>query len=240
MALLCVAACSEIAPIRPYTEVHAGDGPHPGYLTALRTREGVGKYYLGREIAHYMSHQGASWLERPERAKEEHPDLLMTALALKQGDVVVDMGCGTGYYSWRVAERVGAQGKVLGVDIQPEMLALWAKNMAARNLLNVEAVLGTTTDPRLPAESVDLMLLVDVYHEFDHPFEMTRAMIRALKPGGRIVMVEYRLEDTRLPISTAHKMSEAQIKKEMAVHPVVWVETNHALPWQHMVIFRKQ
>jgi protein-L-isoaspartate O-methyltransferase len=213
---------------------------HPGYQSGPRTRDGIGKFYLGREIAHYMTHHGASWLERPEREKEERPDLLMTALAVKPGDVVADIGCGTGYYSWRLAEKVGARGRVIGVEIQQEFLDLLARNMAARKLTNVLGHLGAVTDPKLPPASVDLVLMVDVYHEFDHPFEMMAALVKALKPGGRIAFVEFRLEDPEVPIKLLHKMSEAQVKKEMAVHPLEWVETVKTLPWQHLIVFKKK
>src|SRR5262245_35970428 len=131
---------------------------------------GIGKFYLGREIAHVMGHQAADWLERPEREAEEKPDLLVEALKLKSGEVVADIGAGTGYYSWRMAYSVGEKGLVYAVDIQQEMLDLLAKRMADRKTTNVKGVLGTITDPKLPPRSVDLVLMVDVYHEFDHPF----------------------------------------------------------------------
>src|SRR2546427_4079135 len=200
---------------------------------------GIGKFYLGREIDHVMGHQAADWLERPEREAEEKPDLLLEALKLKPGDVVADIGAGTGYYSWRMANLVGDQGLVYAVDIQQEMLDWLAKKMAERKVTNVKGVLGTITDPKLPAHSVDLVLLVDVYHEFDHPFEMMQATCKALKPGGRAVLVEFRAEDPKVPIKEVHKMSEAQVRKEMTVHPLEWVETADVLPWQHIVVFRK-
>jgi len=242
-ALLATTPFAQTQPAKPAAEPAAAaplPPGHPGYVTGRRTRDGIGKYFLGREIAHFMTHHGAEWLERPEREKEERPDLLMTALALKPGDVVADIGCGTGYYSWRAAEKVGPRGKVIGVEIQQEMLDLLAKKMAERKVTNVSGHLGTTTDPKLPPASVDVALMVDVYHEFDHPFEMTQALIKSLKPGGRIVFVEFRLEDPDVPIKLVHKMSEAQVRKEMAVHPLEWVETNKSLPWQHVIVFRKK
>ena len=201
---------------------------------------GIGKFYLGREIAHVMGHQAADWLERPEREAEEKPDLLLEALKLKSGDVVADIGAGTGYYSWRMAKDVGEKGVVYAVDIQQEMLDLLAQKMAERKISNVKGVLGTITDPKLPAHSVDLVLMVDVYHEFDHPFEMMKAICQALKPGGRVVFVEFRAEDPKVPIKEVHKMSEAQVRKEMSAQPLEWVETIATLPWQHVIVFKKK
>lgn len=202
--------------------------------------DGIGKFYLGREIAHVMGHQAADWLERPGREQEERTDLLVPALKLKPGDVVADIGCGSGYYSRRLAKAVGTNGVVFGVDIQPQMLELLTNKLAAENIFNVRPVLGTVTDPKLPRASVDLILMVDVYHEFDHPYEMVEAMCRALKPGGRIVFVEFRAEDPTVAIKAVHKMSEAQVRREMAGHPLEWVETIGVLPQQHMIMFRRK
>ena len=202
--------------------------------------DGIGKFFLGREIAHVMGHQGADWLERPERVEEENPDLLVQALKLRPGEVVADIGAGTGYISWRLAQKVGRTGRVLGVDIQPEMLALLTNKMAQLNLTNVVPVLGTITDPNLPPASVDLVLMVDVYHEFDHPYEMMRGICQALKPAGRVAFVEYRAEDPRVPIKRVHKMTAAQVRKEAALHPLDWVETSEVLPRQHIIVFRKK
>jgi SAM-dependent methyltransferase len=201
---------------------------------------GTGKFYMGREIALVMGHQAADWLERPEREREEAPAKLLDALKLRPGQVVADVGAGSGYFTFRLAERVGPRGKVLAVDIQPEMLTLIRKRMKERGLTQVEPVRGTETDPRLPAGSVDLILMVDVYHEFSHPWEMTTAMVRALKPGGRLVFVEYRLEDPEVPIKLVHKMSQKQVLKEMEPHPLRWVGTLDFLPRQHVVIFEKK
>ena len=203
-------------------------------------RDGIGKFYFGREIAHVMGHQAAGWLERPERESEERTDLLVDALPLKAGDVVADIGAGTGYFSWRMAKRIGENGKVFAVEIQQEMLDLLMVNMQKRGVAGiVKPVLGTVHDPKLPDASTDLILLVDVYHEFDFPYEMTRAMVKALKPGGRLVLVEYRGEDPQVPIKKLHKMTEAQVKKEMAIHPIKFEKTLTMLPQQHVIIFRK-
>jgi ubiquinone/menaquinone biosynthesis C-methylase UbiE len=213
--------------------------PVTRYQPGMRTRDGIGKYYFGREIAHYMTHLGAPWLDRPERDQEERPDLVMKALALKPGDLVADIGCGTGYFSWRMAKEVGPQGTVYGTEIQPEMLDLLATKMKERGVTNVVGVLGTTTDPKLP-KPVDLVIMVDVYHEFDHPWEMMDAICRQLKPGGRVVLVEYRGEDPDVPIKPLHKMTEAQVKKEMAAQPLEHLETIRTLPRQHIIIVRKK
>ena len=216
--------------------------PEPLYETrAQHDRNGIGKFFLGREIAHVMGHQAAGWLERPEREEEERTDLAVAALGLKPGDAVADIGCGSGYYASRMGRIGGEKGVVFGVDIQQEMLDLLARRMKKLRVGNVKPVLGTEKDPKLAPESCDLMLLVDVYHEFDFPYEMTRAMIPALKKGGRLVLIEFRGEDPKVPIKEVHKMTEAQVKKEMALHPELeWVETKKDLPQQHIVIFRRK
>jgi precorrin-6B methylase 2 len=200
---------------------------------------GIGKFYMGREIAQVMGHEAAGWLERPEREQEEEPNKLLDALKIKPGDVIADIGAGSGYLTFRMAERVGPKGKVLAVDIQSEMLALIRQRMKARKITTVEPIQGTETDPKLPPDNVDLIVMVDVYHEFSYPWEMTAAMIRSLKPGGRLVFVEYRLEDPKVWIKLVHKMSEKQVRKEMEPHPVRWIETLGVLPQQHIVIFKK-
>lgn len=201
--------------------------------------DGTGKFYCGREIAQVMSHAGADWLERPERETEEAPDRAVAALALQPGQVVADFGAGTGYFTWRLAQAVGPTGRVFAVDIQPEMLDRLRTNLAARAVTNVLTVLATEQDPRLPAASLDLVLLVDVYHELAWPHEVLTALCRALKPGGRLAFVEYRAEDPAVPIKPLHKMSETQLLREAARHPLEWVTTVRSLPWQHLVIFRK-
>jgi precorrin-6B methylase 2 len=208
-------------------------------LRSEHSPDGIGVFFLGREIAHVMSHAGADWLERPEREAEERPDLLLRALRLQPGDVVADVGAGTGYHAWRLAEAVASAGRVYAVEVQPEMLDRLRPNMAARGITNVVPVLGTSTDPRLPEGALDCILMVDVYHEFDRPCEMLERLCRALKPSGRLVFVEFRAEDEAVPIKPLHKMSERQIRREAALHPLEWVETITTLPWQHVVTFRK-
>ena len=174
----------------------AGLAQAPDYTyRAEHDPDGIGKFYAGREIAQVMGHQAADWLDRPERAAGGAAGLLLQLLPLQPGEVAADIGAGTGYLSWRMAERVGDKGRVYCVDIQQEMLDLLAKNMAQRHTTNFQNVLGTITDARLPSNSVDLVLMVDVYHEFDHPWEMMQSIVRGLKPGGRVVWVEYRAED---------------------------------------------
>jgi precorrin-6B methylase 2 len=202
--------------------------------------EGTGRFFQGREIAQVMGHPGADWLERPERATEERPDWVIPALKLRRGEVAADIGAGTGYFSWRLAQAVGPGGRVLAVDIQSEMLDRLARAMAARGVTNVVPILGAVADPKLPAGAVDLALMVDVYHELSQPYEMLDAIVRSLKPGGRVAFVEYRAEDPSVPIKRVHKMTEAQVRKEAELHSLVWVETVRTLPWQHLIIFRKK
>ncbi len=230
-----VATCASLAAtaeaVRPATAQ---------YETKRASRDGIGKFYFGREIAQVMGHQGASWLERPEREVEERTDLLLAALDLKPGAVVADIGAGSGYFSWRMARQIGPNGSVYAVEIQQEMLDLLMANMRKRQVGDVvRPLLGTIQDPKLPPASVDLILLVDVYHELDYPYEMTQAMIRALKPGGRLVLVEYRGEDPAVPIKPLHKMTAAQVKKELAVHAVTFEKNVATLPRQHILIFKK-
>ncbi len=202
--------------------------------------EGIGKFYLGRQISHVMGHQGARWLERPEREREENTSELIRCLNLKPGDQVADIGVGTGYIARRMAKVIGEKGTVFGVDIQPEMLELLEKKMKAAGVQNVKGTLGTISDPKLPPNSMDFVIMVDVYHEFSHPYEMMAGIVKALKPGGRVAFVEYRGEDPKVPIKRLHKMTEAQVKKETALFPLKHVETYKKLPWQHVVFFEKK
>jgi ubiquinone/menaquinone biosynthesis C-methylase UbiE len=187
-----------------------------------------------------MGHQGADWLDRKEREQEERTDKVLAALPLKPGMVVADLGAGSGYYTFPMAQEVGPKGKVYAVDVQKEMLAIIRRKTKAKKVTNVEPVLGTATDPKLPKGKVDLILMVDVYHEFSHPYEMTVALLDALKVGGQLVFVEFKLEDENVPIKLVHKMSEKQVKKEMAIHPLKHVRTVGDLPWQHVIFFSKK
>ena len=223
-ALLVAGAVSVFAASAPYT--HGPASP-----------DGIGKFYAGREISHVMGHEGADWLERPEREAEEMPDKLVAALGLKPGDRVADIGAGTGYITRRLAPAVAPSGAVYAVEIQQEMLDALTNRLAGVGITNVVPILGAVDDPKLPAAALDLIVMVDVYHEFDHPHEMVRAMCRALKPGGRLVFVEYRLEDPAVPIKRLHKMSEEQVRREMALHPLRWLRTLPDLPRQHILVF---
>jgi ubiquinone/menaquinone biosynthesis C-methylase UbiE len=214
--------------------------PAGRYTRVAPSADGIGKRYMGREIAGVMGWQGAAWLEREEREREERTDLLVTALQLKPGMVVADIGAGTGYLARRMAPAVAPEGKVLAVDVQPEMVAMLQSMVRQSGLTQIQPSLGAEDDVKLPASSVDLAIMVDVYHELALPYEMLASIVRALKPGGQLVFVEYRAEDPNVPIKALHKMSVAQIKREAAVHPLVWDRTVGSLPWQHLVVFRRR
>ncbi|MCZ2496143.1 methyltransferase domain-containing protein [Xylophilus sp. Kf1] len=210
------------------------------YVAGVPSTDGIGKRYLGREIAQVMGWQGAQWLERQEREKEERTDLFLDALELKPGTVIADIGAGTGYLSRRMARLVAPSGRVLAVDVQPEMVALLRKTAEAEGICNITPSLGTESDARLAPGSVDLAIMVDVYHELSAPYEMLRSVVQSLAPGGRIVFVEYKAEDPAVQIKPLHKMTERQIRREAEVLPLQWVRTDARLPWQHVVIFKKK
>ena len=215
--------------------------PQPPYETREKhDPNGINKWYLGREIAHVMGPGGIPWLNRPERESEENPTKCIEALELKGGEVIADLGAGSGYYSFRLAAKVGEKGRILAVEIQDEMIAELKKRIAKDKIANVETVKCTEKDPMLPEGGVDLVLMVDVYHELAFPYEVMTAIRKALKPEGRVVLVEYRKEDPKVPIKEVHKMSEEQIKKEMAVVGLSHVKTVDTLPWQHIAIFAKK
>src|SRR6266699_766268 len=192
----------------------------------------------GREIAPVMGMGGADWLVRSERVAEEAPDRALDAIGLKKGDVVADIGAGVGYFTWRMAERVGSTGKVYANDIQPRMLEQLKKNVASRGLTNVVPVLGAEDDPKLPAGKLDLELLVDVYHEFSKPREMLAKLREALKPSGRLVLLEYRKEDPSVPIRLEHKMTVQEVRAEIEPEGFKFETSLESLPRQHILIFR--
>jgi ubiquinone/menaquinone biosynthesis C-methylase UbiE len=195
--------------------------------------------YMGREIAQTMHYLGAPWLIRESRDREEDCNTLLQALHLQLGVTVCDMGCGNGFYSLRIAKLVGERGKVVAVDIQREMLELLKERAAAERMSNIEPVLGTLIDPKLQPNSIDLVLLVDVYHEFSHPEQMLAAIRKSLKPAGRVALVEFRAEDASVPIKPLHKMSKAQIMKEFPANGFKLVEEFDKLPWQHLMFFER-
>jgi predicted methyltransferase len=193
----------------------------------------------GRRYAGVMGSAGADWLVRPEREAEEQPGRALDLIGIAKGSTAADIGAGAGYITWRLAERVGPTGKVYANDIQPEMLDLLRRNMRERKLENVETVLGAIDDPKLPADAVDLVILVDVYHEFSKPQEMLRKIREAMKPDGRLVLLEYRAEDPKVPIRAEHKMTVAQVKAELEPEGFRLDKVIEDLPRQHILIFKK-
>jgi SAM-dependent methyltransferase len=204
----------------------------------LHSADGIGKFYMGREIAKVMGHTEALWLERPSRVVTEQPQQVLEALDLKSTDVVADIGAGTGYFSFRISPLI-PKGKVLAVDIQPEMLDIIDFLKQEKHITNVEPILGSVTNPNLPDESIDLALMVDAYHEFEYPKEMMEGVVRALKIGGRVVLVEYRRENPLIPIKALHKMTQKQARKEMKAVGLQWLETKNFLAQQHVMVFEK-
>jgi ubiquinone/menaquinone biosynthesis C-methylase UbiE len=193
----------------------------------------------GRVIAPIMGYEGAAWLERPEREREEAPSKAIAALDIKPGQVVADVGAGSGYYTVRLAERVGPSGKVFATDIQPQMVALLQQRVARDRLTQVEVVLATETDPRLPSNRLDLIVMVDVYHELARPQEVLRQLRAALKPDGRLVLIEFRKESAWVPIREEHKMSVQEARLELEAESYRFDRVIDVLPWQHILVFRR-
>lgn len=194
-------------------------------------------HYMEREIAQTMHFAGAPWLMRETRQREEDCSTMLKALKVKRGQRVCDMGCGNGFYTLKLARLVGEKGTVVAVDIQSEMLHMLEERAKEARVKNIELVQGTVADPMLPPGELDLILLVDVYHEFSHPEQMLAAMHGALKPKGRLALVEFRLEDPAVPIKLVHKMSKEQITKELTANGYKLVEEFDKLPWQHLMFF---
>lgn len=226
--LLCACLVGSV----PAAEPEAATGPADSEAIPPPLTE-----YKGRTIAPTMSYRGAPWLIRATREKEESCNELLEALQLKPGQVACDIGCGNGFYTLKLAELVGDEGKVLAVDIQPEMLTLLRERAKAEGVTNVEPILSTVIDPDLPEGTIDLILLVDVYHEFSHPEHMLQAMRRSLAPNGRIALVEFREEDPLVPIKPLHKMSKKQMLKEFLPNGFRLVDKYDELPWQHVMFF---
>ena len=199
---------------------------------------GINKWYMGRQIAQVMSHYGIDWLEREEREMEENTSLLLKNLAVKPGMVIADIGAGSGYHSALLSKMVGS-GKVFAVDVEPEMIAYLNERINQEKLSRIVPVLSTEQRLYLPENTIDMMLLVDVYHEFSYPYEMALSMLAALKPGGKLVLVEFRSEDPTVPIKTIHKMSEVQAIKEFKAAGFIFDKNIDNLPWQHCMVFTK-
>lgn len=201
--------------------------------------DGIGKWYMGREIAFVMSHYGISWLERPEREKEERVTLLLKNMDLKPGMTVADIGSGSGYHAVRMSKMVG-EGKIYAVDVEPKMIDYLNKRIKDEGYKNIKTILGKEQSVELPAASIDIMIMVDVYHELSFPYEMARSMLDALKPGGKLFLIEYRAEDSSVPIKQVHKMSQKQAIKELRAAGFSFVKNMGNLPWQHCLVFKKQ
>jgi SAM-dependent methyltransferase len=239
---LLIACCFVAGPALTHADTPPKAGSERYQFRKAHDPYGIGKFYLDREIAQVMGHQGAGWLERPEREREEQPNKVMQVLKLRRGAAVADIGAGTGYFTFRLSKAVGEKGAVYAVEIQQEMLDIIKKKYLADRTIpaNIKLVLGKEDDPKLPDGALDLILMVDVYHEFAYPYEMTQHLVKALKPGGRLVFVEYRKEDPSVNILLVHKMLEKQVKREMAEFPLRWVQTSEVLPTQHIIIFEKK
>ena len=212
------------------------DPPH--YTRKKPSRDGIGKVYMGREMSQVVGHMAVRWLERPEREREELPKEVIKNMELKPTDVVADIGAGSGYFTFRMAPEV-PEGKVLAVDIQKPMLTFIENRKKETGLENVETLLGTIEDTRLPEGTVDAVLMVDAYHEFSHPREMMESIVKGLKKGGRVILIEYRGEDPTVPIKPLHKMTQKQAIKEMEAVGLKHRETRDFLPRQHFMIFEK-
>jgi ubiquinone/menaquinone biosynthesis C-methylase UbiE len=214
------------------------------FLASIWTLQPLGRAQsehplTGRRIAPVMGMSGAEWLERSEREQEELPEKALDAIGIKKGMVVADVGAGSGFFSVRLARRVGPSGKVYANDVQPEMLALLKKKIADENLTNVETVLGTEGDPKLPKNTLDLIIMVDVYHELSQPQRMLRKLREALKPDGRLILLEFRKEDPRIPIRPEHKMSIDEVRTEVSAEGFRLDRVLKDLPRQHVFIFYK-
>lgn len=209
------------------------------YTYQTPSRNGTGKYYLGREISYVMGHLAAGWLERPEREREENVSQAIENMGIQPDEHIADIGAGSGYYTFRMAQQV-PEGKVYAVDIQPEMLSIMDRKISEEGIDNVELVLASETSPNLAENSLDLAIMVDVYHELSHPREVMEEIVKALKPDGRFVLLEYRMEDPQVPIKRLHKMSENQAVREMKSVGLRLRKNIGNLPWQHCMVFAKR
>jgi SAM-dependent methyltransferase len=206
---------------------------------AARRRE-LPRVYMGRPIADVMTYHGADWLVRPEREQEEQPEAMLDALKIPLGATVADVGAGVGYTSVKLARRVGAAGTVYATDVQPEMLRMLLANAREAGVKNIKSIRCTASDPRLPEGQIDLILMVDVYHECSDPEATLQGLRKALKPGGRLVLVEFRAEDPDVPIKPEHKMTLTQVRRELEPQGFAFKESLEFLPWQHIIFFEKK
>lgn len=232
-------------PLATFSQAAKSPAPPQPAQPNYETREvhdpnGTGRFYMDREIAQVMGPGGIPWLDRPQREDEERPAMVIDALELRNGEVVADLGAGSGYFTFRIAPKVGKAGKVLAVEIQDEMIETLRHRATAQKVTNVEVVKGSESNPNLPANGVDLVLMVDVYHELAYPFEVMTSVRKALKSGGRVVFVEYRKEDPQVRIKEVHKMSVTQLEKEMKAVGLTRLRTVETLPQQHIVVFEKR
>lgn len=238
VAICAVPACGSPEPelVDAAEEIDQTGSKH--YEFGRASRDGIGKFYMGREISQVMGHRAAEWLDRPTRQHDEGTDLLIERLPLSKDSVVADIGAGTGYFSFAIAKRI-PHGRVLAVDIQQEMLDMIESQKAGGAQANVETILGSERDPGLPAATVDLALIVDAYHEFSFPREMGEAIAKSLKPGGKLVLVEYRAEDPNVAIKPLHKMTATQAISELEAIGLEWEHTGNFLPQQHFLVMRR-
>ena len=208
------------------------------YQLSTASRDGIGKFYMGREISQVMGHLGASWLERPKREQEERTDLLIKSMKIKPADRIADIGAGSGYFSFRMSDLVPS-GKVFAVDISPQMLGIIRAKIKEQKVTNVVPIQSTITRTMLEPSSIDKALIVDAYHEFSHPREMANSIFKSLKKDGLLILIEYRKEDKKVPIKPLHKMTEKQAIEEIEVVGFKWEKTLSVLPQQHFMIFKK-
>jgi len=228
--LLVLAACSHATAAPPPTGVDLAIDPSVPIPPAQT-------HHMGREIAQTMHYTGAPWLVRESRQREEDCRMLVEALRIQPGQVLCDMGCGNGFYTLELARRVGPRGIVYAVDVQPEMLHMLAERLTREGIRNVRPILGTPIDPRLPEGELDLVLCVDVYHEFSHPEAMLQRIRKSLAPEGRLVLAEFRGEDPAVPIKPLHKMTKAQVRAELEPAGFALAREFDRLPWQHLLFF---
>lgn len=238
-SLLIISACICLVSLSSQAAENKTPTPSSSRYTKKKpSRDGTGKVYMGREISHVVGHGSIQWLERSERIKEEAPDLMIKKMAIKKDDVVADIGAGSGYFTFRIQPLV-PKGQVIAVDIQDSMLGFIENRVTKGGFTNVKTHKGIPEDTQLAANSITLAFIVDAYHEFSHPWEMIRSIVKALKPGGRLILLEYRGEDPAVPIKPLHKMTEKQSIREMQAAGLKHKNTLEFLPIQHFMVFKK-